>query len=154
MGKHSKPESTPSNNHDPLCPNHTGSCCPNVDENCTCQCMCDFIKEIRVDERTNQQRLTQSTITYSTPTTMTGTGFTYKITSSYPPALDPICDNCGENCIEPLPMSKRTKRVYEALFRGPSAPLRWDESDDCGVREIMRDIAKTAARASKRKKKK
>lgn len=153
MGKHAKPEPKPDNNHDPLCVNHKGSCCPWI-KDCTCQCLCDFIREVRVDERLRQQRLMQSTITYSTPAITTGTGFTYTITSSSPPKPDPVCENCRENCTEPLPMSKRAKRIYEALFRGPNAPLKWDESDDCGVRELMRDIAEAAAYKPKKGKKK
>ena len=44
MPKHAKTE------HDPLCTCFTGSCCPWI-ANCECQCMCDFILEIRQDER-------------------------------------------------------------------------------------------------------
>lgn len=36
--------------HDPLCPNVEGTCCPWMGE-CNCQCLCDWIEEIRVDER-------------------------------------------------------------------------------------------------------
>lgn len=36
--------------HDPLCDCHAGPCCPWMDD-CTCQCSCDRISEIREDER-------------------------------------------------------------------------------------------------------
>lgn len=36
--------------HDQLCPVHQGSCCSWIDD-CACQCLCDFIHQIRVDER-------------------------------------------------------------------------------------------------------
>ena len=36
--------------HDPLCQNAKGTCCPWMGD-CSCQCMCDFIDEIRADER-------------------------------------------------------------------------------------------------------
>lgn len=32
--------------HDLMCPNYKGSCCPWMGE-CDCQCMCDFITVIR-----------------------------------------------------------------------------------------------------------
>lgn len=32
--------------HDVMCPNHEGSCCPWMGD-CDCQCMCDFISSIR-----------------------------------------------------------------------------------------------------------
>lgn len=38
------------NNHDKFCPNFEGPCCPWIVD-CTCQCMCDFIRVIREDER-------------------------------------------------------------------------------------------------------
>lgn len=34
--------------HDPKCPNHQGSCCPWMGD-CECQCLCDFIREIRAE---------------------------------------------------------------------------------------------------------
>lgn len=36
--------------HDPLCVVSQGSCCPWMGD-CTCQCLCDFINEIRKDQR-------------------------------------------------------------------------------------------------------
>lgn len=51
-------------------------------------------------------------------------------------------------------MSKRAQRIYDALFKGNNPVLVWHESDDCGSRDTMRDIAETAARASKKGKKK
>lgn len=37
--------------HDPKCPVFKGPCCPWVEGGCDCQCMCDFISDIRGDER-------------------------------------------------------------------------------------------------------
>lgn len=36
--------------HDLLCPNYQGSCCPWMGD-CSCQCDCEFITQIREDER-------------------------------------------------------------------------------------------------------
>jgi cytochrome P450 len=35
--------------HDSKCPNYEGPCCPWMGE-CVCQCLCDFIFDIRKDE--------------------------------------------------------------------------------------------------------
>lgn len=43
---------TEQNDHDHLCPNSKGTCCPWMGE-CECQCLCDWIQEIRKDERRN-----------------------------------------------------------------------------------------------------
>ena len=43
-------ERTKDTRHDPRCPNYNGSCCPWMGD-CTCQCMCDWIAEIRSDYR-------------------------------------------------------------------------------------------------------
>jgi hypothetical protein len=37
--------------HDPLCANANGSCCEWMGDNCVCQCSCDFIEQVRADER-------------------------------------------------------------------------------------------------------
>lgn len=37
--------------HDSMCQNSKGSCCPWMPSECYCQCMCDYIAEIRADER-------------------------------------------------------------------------------------------------------
>jgi hypothetical protein len=37
--------------HDSLCVNSKGSCCPWMAEPCDCQCMCDFITEVREDQK-------------------------------------------------------------------------------------------------------
>ena len=44
--KNSEPEEV----HDSLCPVYKGSCCTWL-EKCSCQCMCDFITEIRSEEQ-------------------------------------------------------------------------------------------------------
>lgn len=36
--------------HDPLCECHAGACCPWLDD-CSCQCDCERIAQIREDER-------------------------------------------------------------------------------------------------------
>lgn len=40
--------------HDVLCENYNGSCCPWMGD-CECQCMCDFIGEVRLDTINNIQ---------------------------------------------------------------------------------------------------
>ena len=44
--------------HDPLCyvAINDGNCCPWM-PSCDCQCMCDFINEIRQEERNNASAL-------------------------------------------------------------------------------------------------
>ena len=37
--------------HDSLCVCSKGSCCPWMPEPCDCQCMCDFIAEVREDQK-------------------------------------------------------------------------------------------------------
>lgn len=37
--------------HDPLCVNSNGSCCSWLEYTCNCQCMCDFINEVREDQK-------------------------------------------------------------------------------------------------------
>ena len=43
-------------NHDPLCyvAKNGGNCCPWMPE-CDCQCMCDYINEIRADEQSKTE---------------------------------------------------------------------------------------------------
>lgn len=41
--------------HDKFCPNFKGSCCPWLDEVCLCQCLCEFIEQVRNDERSNDE---------------------------------------------------------------------------------------------------
>jgi len=38
------------NEHDPLCENYNGSCCPWMG-GCECQCTCSWLESVRVDER-------------------------------------------------------------------------------------------------------
>ena len=40
--------------HDKLCPNYVWPCCSWIN-NCQCQCLCNFIKEVRSDERKKQK---------------------------------------------------------------------------------------------------
>lgn len=40
------------NNHDVMCPNAEGSCCPWMGD-CDCQCNCDLINRVREDESMN-----------------------------------------------------------------------------------------------------
>jgi hypothetical protein len=109
--------------------------------------MCDLIREIRCDER-DKMIFGYSTLSQ----TITGVGpltYTFSSTDELENPTPP-CDNCGEWCWEPLPMSKRAQRIYNALFRGPNAPIKWDETDDCGSRNLMRLVAVEAAYASKK----
>jgi hypothetical protein len=146
MPKHAKKKTPENSKHDRLCPNFTGPCCPWVGD-CTCQCMCDFINEVRDDERshTQPQKLTESTITYVNASPYTAVS-TYTVTET-----PVVCEYCKQRCWEPLPMSKRARRIYDALFgSSPHHPLHWDETDDCDSRVLMREIAEAAARASKK----
>lgn len=53
------------------------------------------------------------------------------------------CPDCGSTC-ERLPMSAAAATVYDALF---PVVLDWSESEDCGMAELMRNVAETAAAA-------
>ena len=58
---------------------------------------------------------------------------------------DPMepCPECGAT-YERLPMNEDTAKVYDALF--PHV-LDWAEDDDCGMAQLMYDVAETAAAA-------
>lgn len=105
--------------HDPLCVCYeTGTCCYWI-ANCDCQCLCDFIREVRAHE---QARIADK---------------------------GKACEHCGEYCSEPLDMDEHTKAVYNAIFGKTDQPLSWSESEDCGMNKLMFDIANAAAKASR-----
>lgn len=56
------------------------------------------------------------------------------------------CPSCHEECHIPHPLTAEAERVYAALFH--DGPLQdWNESDDCQMRNLMRDVAQAAAHA-------
>jgi len=136
--------------HDEKCPNFTGSCCSWL-KDCTCQCMCDYIREIRKDEAEKAyMRVSAVTGWYDASMDMDVCDWEEAESAArgngmYDKVEDPkVCRKCLKNCSEPLSMDKKTRRVYYALF-GPQKVLPWSEADDCGSRDLMLKIALAAA---------
>ena len=126
--------------HDPKCPVSQGPCCPWMGD-CDCQCLCDFIAEIRQDQDVRVvAKMSEIFETHASQAQDDKVDLTETVESSYP-----LCGHCHQPCSAPLPMEDDTSQVYAALYRGGT--LKWSEDEDCGMRNLMWEVAETAAAA-------